>query len=73
MMLTTPTKAKKMILAGNAPDNLQVSGGLNLSGCTSLAALPDNLQVSGWLNLSGCTSLAAGSIKAARKKFSVIL
>jgi hypothetical protein len=54
----TPHAARDAILAGESfPEGLQVSGGLYLSGCTSLAALPDNLQVSGGLYLSGCTSL----------------
>jgi len=41
------------------PDNLTVSGHLDLSGCTSLTSLPDNLTVSGNLNLRGCTSLTS--------------
>ena len=49
--------ARKAILRGDAPDNLSVSGALDLSGCTGLTALPDNLSVSGELDLSGCTGL----------------
>ena len=41
------------------PDNLTVSGWLDLEGCTGITSLPDNLTVSGWLDLrgTGITSL----------------
>src|SRR5208282_6090729 len=55
----TVKQGKAAILNGKAPDNLQVSGGLYLGGCTGLTALPDNLQVSGDLDLGGCTGLTA--------------
>ena len=59
-MIYSPEQAKKVILKGATfPDNLQVSGSLDLRGCTGLTALPDNLQVSGSLYLCGCTGLTA--------------
>ena len=35
----TGTDARRLILAGEAPDGLSVGGDLDLSGCTGLAAL----------------------------------
>jgi hypothetical protein len=55
----TPAQARELILAGTAPKNMSVSGGLNLAGCTGLAALPEGLSVGGGLDLAGCTGLAA--------------
>ena len=65
------TAAKSAILKGESPDNLQVSGWLDLRGCTGLTALPDNLQVSGGLDLSGCTGLSRAIVRNSRKKFKV--
>ena len=53
----TPSQARTAILAGTAPDGLEVGGSLDLGGCTGLTALPDGLEVGGSLYLRGCTGL----------------
>ena len=54
----SPTQAKIMILAGEAPAGLTVNGSLDLSLAQDLQSLPDGLTVDS-LDLSGCTSLTA--------------
>ena len=65
-------EARTAILNGTAPENLEVSGWLYLTGCTGLTALPENLQVSGSLDLIDCTGLTAKQHTAARAKYKVI-
>ncbi len=58
--MTTVTHNNHTIIDGVLQlDDLQVSGSLNLRGCTALTALPDGLSVGGWLDLTGCTALTA--------------
>lgn len=54
----SPTQAKVMILAGEAPADLTVHGDLDLSLSHDLTDLPDGLTVDS-LDLSGCTALEA--------------
>jgi hypothetical protein len=54
----SPNEAKKLILRGEAPDNLHVSGHLNLSNNPTLEALPDGLTAAS-LDVSGCESLGS--------------
>ncbi|MBV9125356.1 MAG: hypothetical protein JO112_18530 [Planctomycetes bacterium] len=54
----TGPEARELILAGEAPEGLQVQGNLDLSNTPHLTRLPAGLQVRR-LNLSGCTNLTA--------------
>ena len=49
-------RARELILAGDAPTDMAVSGHLNLSGRTDLRRLPDGLAALS-LDLTGCTTL----------------
>src|SRR5215813_3251169 len=51
-------EARKLILLGEAPANLRVSGHLNLSDNSSLKELPDGLTVAS-LDVSGCGALGS--------------
>jgi hypothetical protein len=57
MKAVSPDKAKKQILAGDAPADLEVRGHLDLSGL-AVTALPPGLTVDS-LDLSGCILLRA--------------
>ncbi|HSH77893.1 MAG TPA: hypothetical protein VLA19_05095 [Herpetosiphonaceae bacterium] len=54
----TGAEARKLILAGRAPDNLHVRGLLDLSNSPDLVRLPPRLRV-GSLDLSNCPALKA--------------
>lgn len=49
-------EAKKLILKGDAPRNLQVRGHLNLANCRDLMKLPNGLSATS-IDLSGCINL----------------
>ena len=51
-------EARKLILLGEAPANLRVSGHLNLSDNSNLKELPDGLTVAS-LDVSGCGALGS--------------
>jgi hypothetical protein len=57
METRTPQQARKMILEGTAPDNMEVDGSLNLSNSKKLTGLPKGFRVEGWLYLENCTAL----------------
>jgi hypothetical protein len=52
----TAETAKKLILEGNAPDGMTVTGNLNLSNQKRLRRLPENLTCAN-LEISGCENL----------------
>jgi len=56
--LLSPKEARKLILRGEAPAKLHVSGHLNLSNNPTLEALPEGLTAAS-LDVSGCESLGS--------------
>src|SRR5262249_14188575 len=63
-----PEEAKKLILRGEAPANLRVSGCLELSNNPNLEKLPEGLTVED-LDVSGCKSLCSLPDSLRVKKF----
>jgi hypothetical protein len=57
MRVYSPEKAREMILAGTAPDNMTVKGNLDLYNSKELTRLPKGLRVKGDLHLNKCTAL----------------
>lgn len=59
-MKLTARKARNAILRGDVFEyGLEVSGDLDLFGCTALTSLPSKMKVSGNLDLTGCAALTA--------------
>jgi hypothetical protein len=56
VLTVTPKEVRELILANQAPPNLQVQGSLDLANCKTLTTLPDGLHVRR-LTLNGCTNL----------------
>lgn len=61
MTTVIASKARRLILAGDAPADMQVNGDLDLSDLP-IAGLPDGISVGGDLNVSGTaiTTLTSG-------------